>query len=118
MIQATTPTVVLTLPETVDLTTAREIYVSFRQRSAPLSPEPYSSVLTKTLGADVWLTGTHIINVYLSQAETLAFEPCKAVEVQVNWITAGGDREATLIETIKIFDNIIDSVIGDDPGDV
>ena len=111
MIQATTPTVILTLPDTIDLTTAQEIYVSFRQRSAPLSTNPYSNVLTKTLGDDVWLTGTHQINVYLSQTETLAFEPCKAVEVQVNWLTAGGDREATLIETLKVSDNILDEVI-------
>ncbi len=107
MIQATTPTVILTLPNTVDLTTAQEVYVSFRQRSALAA----NNVLTKTLGPSVWLADGHTINVYLTQTETLGFIPSRAIEVQVNWITAGGDREATLIATMGIADNIINEVI-------
>lgn len=107
MIRATTPTVILTLPETVDLTTADEIYVTFRQQRAAIPSPVYTTELTKT---DVTLDGTHTIYVYLSQAETLAFTPNKPIEVQVNWLK-DGVREATLISTLTISDNLIPEVI-------
>lgn len=106
MIQATTPTVILTLPNTVDLSTAQEVYVSFRQRSALAA----NNVLTKTLGPSVWLADGHTINVYLTQTETLGFIPSRAIEVQVNWIT-NGTREATLIAYLNISNNLIPEVI-------
>ena len=101
MIQATSPTIILTLPNTVDLSTAQAVYVTFRQ-------EPI--VLTKTIGPDVWLADDNVINVYLSQEETLSFTPHKAIEVQVNWIK-DGVREATLIAMISISNNLIPEVI-------
>lgn len=102
MIQATTPTLTLTLPETIDLSTAKTVLVTFSQ---------YNTTLTKSLGSDVWLSANNVISVYLSQEETLKFIPNKSASVQVNWITENDVRVATSIGTINITSNLIPEVL-------
>lgn len=102
MIQATTPTLTLTLPETIDLSTAQEVLVTFQQ---------YETTLTKTLNDNVFLTSANVISVYLSQEETLMFIPNKIVNVQVNWIENSGARAATSIGQISMTSNLIPKVI-------
>lgn len=104
MIRATTPTVVLTLPDTVDISSAPAVYVTFSQPNL---------TITKELGDDMWITGTHVINVYLSQTETLQFPLARPISIQANWITSSGAREATLIESVWMSGNLIPEVIGE-----
>ena len=110
MIQATTPSFILILPETVDLTTAQAVYATFRQHSSGLAHK-ITTKLTKTLGPDMYLDGTHTINVMLTQAESLQFTPGLPAEAQVNWITAANRREATRIAEFEVSENLIPEVI-------
>lgn len=102
MIQATTPTLTLTLPETVDLSTAQTILVTFEQ---------YDTELTKTLNDGVEIGATNnVLLVYLTQEETLLFVPNKAASVQVNWFDNGA-RIASEIGKVIITPNLIAEVI-------
>lgn len=81
--RGTTPTLTLTFSDPdLDLTTASDVYVTFRFGETPL---------TKT-GEDLVIT-EKTIEVFLSQTETLAF-PEGPVEVQANWMK-GGKRAAS-----------------------
>lgn len=71
MHQGITPTITLTLPETIDLTYANNVYVTFVCGNKKLQ---------KT-GSDLAIDGNEI-EVTLTQEETLAM---KTVYVQVNW---------------------------------
>lgn len=102
MIQATTPTLTLTIPNTFDLSTAQLVLVSFSQ---------YETTLTKELGDSMWLMESNVIAVTLSQEETLMFIPRKQVEVQVNWITENGARCATNRGALSFGKNLIPEVI-------
>lgn len=111
MIRATTPTVILTLPTTVDLMTAQEVYVTFSQAAPSIFTPAVKNSITKTLGPDVQLHDGHTIYAYLNQAETLKFNAEADVGVQVNWITSGGDREATLIAYFRLSENLLPEVL-------
>lgn len=102
MIQATTPTLTLTLPKTIDLSTAQTILVTFEQ---------YDTELTKTLNDGVEIGATNnVLLVYLTQEETLMFIPKKIVNVQVNWFDNGA-RIASEIGKIQLTENLIAEVI-------
>lgn len=75
MITGTTPTYTLTLPETIDLSQASNVYVSFSDKSG--------TELVRKTGADLTISA-NVINVFLSQAETLSF-PLGTILIQVNW---------------------------------
>ena len=74
MYKGITPTFTLTLPETVDLDLASNVYVTFGRRG--------NKILEKT-GGDLAIED-NTIAVFLSQEETLAL-PSGEVQIQVNW---------------------------------
>lgn len=98
IIQATTPTFVISLPNAVDLTAARTIEFSLRQ---------YRTVISKT---DVTLDGTHTVRVGLTQRESLGFTAGEA-ELQLNWVYEDGSRGAIYKIKINILDNLVKRVI-------
>jgi hypothetical protein len=98
--KGTTPTLTLTFPEnTVDLTTASNVYVTFAWST---------KTLTKT-GSDLAVS-PHSIDVYLTQAETLRF-PVGAVKVQANWVFSDGSREASNISSYDFTANLLEKVL-------
>lgn len=102
MIKATTPTITLTLPDNIDLTSADAIYVTFSQ---------FDVTLTKTLGEDVELISPYVIAVTLTQEESLMFVATNyPVNVQVNWMV-NGTRIATEIGQLILSPNLIPEVI-------
>lgn len=105
MINATTPTEVLYLPESIDLTAADEIYATFSQTALGKT-----IAVTKTIGEGAQLVDAHTISVDFTQAETLQFVPRFPVEVQVNWIV-GTRRYGTDIGTVSVKKNLIPEVI-------
>ena len=94
MTRGTTPTFTLTLPETVDLSLAAKVYATFKQDTKKL---------TKT-GDDITV-GSHTVDVFLSQEETLSFYGGD-VEVQLNWTYDDGKRACTNIVTIHVLKNL------------
>lgn len=74
-----TPTITLTLPETVNLEQADNVYVTFTCGKGKL---------TKT-GGDL-IIDENVVNVYLTQTDTLSFTG-GTVHIQVNWTYTEGD---------------------------
>lgn len=98
VVRGTTPTFTLTFPETVDLTEADNVYVTFTSGS---------NILTKTGNAlDV---SAHEVSVYLTQAETFGFDT-GVVEIQVNW-TLSGNRLASEIKKYSISKQLLNEVL-------
>lgn len=99
MVQATTPTFVLTLPDTVDLTEPIHFYFTLRQ--GPVRIEKADS--------DLVVDG-QTISVYLSQAETLTLTP-GIVKLQLNWTYTNGSRAASEIVSVSVTENLLKEVI-------
>ena len=78
-----TPTFTFRGPQDLDMTLARQIWVTF---STPDERE----ILTKT-GNDVTAVA-NTVQVYLTQNETLRM-PSRNVKVQLNWVYQDGSRE-------------------------
>ena len=94
MVQGTTPTFILTLPNTVDLTAVSNLYFSLEQGSTKLQ---------KT-GSSLSIDGQNI-SVYLTQAETLKFNTGRA-NLQLNWTYPDGSCLASpsFLEMTKAFE--------------
>lgn len=107
--RGTTPVFRLTFEEEeLDLTTARNVYVTFK---APVKLSPYKSaykVLTKT-GDDLEVSEKEVL-VYLSQLETLEF-PEGNVKIQANWTTAEGNRIASGVVTYPMTEQLLLKVV-------
>lgn len=99
MIRGTTPTFTLTINDTVDLTEAANVYVTFHSRQGDL---------TKT-GDDLEISA-NVVNVYLTQEETLSFVVGRC-ELQINWTYNDGSRACTNIVTVDVGANLINEVL-------
>lgn len=102
MYKLTTPTLKLSLPESVDLSEAVNVYVT-------LSDKKNNEILTKS-GADVSIDD-NVISVDYSQEETKTFPD--EVQAQVNWIYNDGGlikRDATTIVKIRVYKNLLNEV--------
>ena len=99
--RGTTPTFVLTFPEAsgINLTLARNVYVTFCSGS---------KTLTKT-GEDLELTET-TISVFLNQAETLAFSD-GLVKIQANWTMSDGSRAASEVVRYQLTEQLLQKVV-------
>lgn len=99
MVQATTPTFVLTLPDTVDLTEPIHFYFTLRQ----------GNVRIEKADSDLVIDG-QTISVYLSQAETLTLTT-GIVKLQLNWTYTNGSRAASEIVSVNVTENLLKEVI-------
>lgn len=103
MYRGTTPTFTFNLPDTVDLTEADGVFVTFSRKS-------YDAVFTKT-GEDIEVSA-HQVDVYLDQKETIRLP--KTVLIQLAWIYVdkGKVRRAeTKIIEVTTERSLIDSEI-------
>lgn len=96
MIQYTTPTFILTLPETVDLSLADTIIFSLRQGCFAIN---------KTVTAD-----GQDVSVFLSQEETARLKPGMCA-IQLNWTYADGTRACSNIVNVRVGANLLKEVI-------
>lgn len=99
MVQATTPTFILTLPDTVDLSQAANIYFSLRQ----------NGVHIEKTGEDLTVDG-QTVSVYLSQAETIQLISGTA-QIQLNWTYANGARACSNIVSVQVTENLLKEVV-------
>ena len=98
MVRGTTPTFVLTISDnTIDLTEALNVYVTFKQNATVINKK----------GEDIVVTA-HQVDVYLSQKETLKFVE-GSLEIQLNWTYVNGERACSNITTIDVEKNLIGS---------
>ena len=97
MVQATTPTFILTLPSDIDLGEAQNVYFTLRQ-----GPTFVNKKVTTISGNTAYVS--------LTQAETVALMQGTA-SVQLNWTYSGGLRAASKIVNINIDGNLLTGVI-------
>ena len=99
MVQYTTPTFVLTLPNTVDLTLVQNLYFTLTQGKLELQ---------KT-GDSLVVDGQNV-SVYLTQEESGRFANGKA-SLQLNWTYANGARACSTIVAVDVGRNLLDEVV-------
>lgn len=99
MVQATTPTFILTLPNTVDLSEAVNIYFSLRQGKTHIE---------KT--GDALVIDGQTVSVYLSQIETLQLLAGTA-QLQLNWTYSHGERACSEIVPVSVTENLLKRVV-------
>ena len=99
--KGTQPTFSLTFPETLYLTAATDVHVTFKSGQTKLD---------KT-GEDLAVTA-HQIDVSFSQEESLTFA-VGMIEVQANWLM-NGKRQASEVSTYEVSRQLLNEVIGDD----
>ena len=105
MIRATTPTFIFTIKsDTLDLTQAESIYVTFSQGSKKITKD----------GEDVTIDGTKTVSVWLTQEESLALSEGE-MEVQINWTyeDAYGNhrRAATVVKSICVTNQLLRRIL-------
>lgn len=100
MIRATTPTYILTLPESaeVDLTEMTEVHFTLVQGK------------NNKIDKIVEPTDSKTVEVTLAQGETLSLMDGSA-EIQLNWIDADGKRGATYVQTIRVDKQLLNEVL-------
>lgn len=79
VLRGTTPTVILVMPETVDVSGASSAYLSFGQ----LGKEVFSIPLARLTLSDNTCTAT------LTQAETLSLSSDQQTKIQLRWVKEG-----------------------------
>lgn len=99
MVQATTPTFILTLPNTVDLTLVDSLWFSLKQGS---------TIINKT-GESLVIEG-QTVSVYLTQAETMQFYSGMA-RLQLNLVYPDGSRACSNIVPVEVGENLIKEVL-------
>lgn len=97
--QGVTPTIIMRVPESIDLTDAAYHYVTFKQGKKLL--------LEMTDGFTV---SEHQVEIYLPQESTILFN-AGAVEIQLNWVYATGQRGATVPKNIVVRENHLREVL-------
>ena len=107
MIRATTPTFTLTIKsETLNLSEAENIYVSFAQGRG--------MYLEKT-GSDIELTAPRTVAVWLSQEDSLSLNEKEPLEIQINWTYLDGNsnvrRAATKPKSVQVTKQLLKRVI-------
>lgn len=96
----TTPVFTLTFSEkTLDLTQARDVFVTFVQAD---------KAITKT-GEDLDVT-EKTIRVYFSQEDSAAFY-VGDVNIQANWVTGDGNRAASEVVKYQFTEQLLKQVI-------
>lgn len=102
MYKGTTPTFTLTFPTSVDLSLARNVYVTFSNGAATLQKTGSALEIEE-----------NIIKVFLTQEETLSF-PAGDTVLQVNWTYSDNGvikRAASEIVSVNMRDNLENEVL-------
>lgn len=100
MVQATTPTFILTLPGSVDPSNMENVYFSLVQNNVNIM---------KT-DQDITIDGQSIY-VSLSQVDTVKLIPGTA-KIQLNWTYPNGNRACSQIVQINVTENLLKEVVG------
>lgn len=99
MIQYTTPTFILTLPETVDLSLVQNLYFTLTQGKTELQK-----------AGDSLVVEGQTVSVFLSQEESGKFTNGKA-SLQLNWTYGNGARCCSTIVAVDVGRNLLDEVV-------
>lgn len=99
MTQATTPTFILTLPNSVDLSQAENVYFTLRQNNVSIQKSTN----------DLMIEG-QTVSVFLSQLDTLQLTAGTA-QMQLNWTYENGSRACSNIVSVNVTENLLKAVV-------
>lgn len=102
MTRGTTPTFILTFPETADFGDAKDIIVTFADQTGRV-----------LLEKDAPYVHDNVVEVTLTQEETLAL-PVAKLQLQVNWTYENGSeskRACSNIEQVSVCKNLHNEVM-------
>ena len=102
MVQATTPTFILTLPSTIDLSTAEHVVFSVEQDFVSIHKDESNMTINE-----------NVVTVSLDQDDTVSLSKGFA-KIQLNWTYADGSRACSVIKEIPVSANLYKDVISDD----
>ena len=103
MFRGTTPTFIFTLPDTVDLDEATNVYVSFSVKDREIM----------RLTGEALTVDENTVSVYMTQEQTLAM-PVGTILTQINWTYQDGQltkRACTEIKRIYLQKSLADEVL-------
>lgn len=111
MRQYTTPTLELRIAGVV-LDADDKVWVSLEQGPDDTPNHAWTKHLDIEIAPeDVDVDGTDtVVNMTLTQNQSAGFAPGR-VNVQVNWVTAGGKRSATDIKRMDVGRNLMEQVV-------
>ena len=99
MVQATTPTFTLTLPNTIDLSEAEHIVFSLEQDFVSVHKDESDMTINE-----------NVVTVSLNQDDTVSLSKGFA-KIQLNWTYDDGTRAATKVKTVDVSENLFRDVI-------
>lgn len=99
MVQFTTPTFILTLPNDVDLSQASNVFFTLTQGKTEINKSGDSLVIDG-----------QTVSVYMTQEETGRFVNGKA-SLQLNWTYGNGARACSNIVSVDVGRNLLDEVV-------
>lgn len=99
MVQATTPTFILKLPQDVDLGEATHVYFTLKQNEAEIEKSDTDLTIDE-----------NEVSVYLSQAETLMLSVGRA-RLQLNWTYENGSRACSTVAVVEVTENLLKEVV-------
>lgn len=101
MMQATTPTFILTLPSTVNLNEAEHVVFTIEQDGFSVSKDETGDMLIDQ----------NVVTVTLQQSDTVNFSKSPKARIQLNWTYSDGSRGASKIKELNVDENLYKDVI-------
>lgn len=99
MVQATTPTFILTLPDSIDLSNADHVVFSIEQDFIAVHKDETDMTIE-----------TNVITVKLDQEDTVHLTKGNA-KIQLNWTYSDGSRASSKTKIIPVDENLYKDVI-------
>jgi hypothetical protein len=100
ILQATTPTFIITVPNYIDLSTVDNLCFSLKQNNNVLIHKYMDSLAVDG----------QTVSVFLTQLDTLQLSAGQAT-IQLNWLYGDGTRGGTREEVITVLDNLLKEVM-------
>ena len=104
-IRGTSPTIKLMVPESINLREASKIYATFEQGKLHITKNSTDD------GVYIVEQTNNVVAVPFTQEETLAFAEGVNVDIQLNWLTPLGERNATCVCSIRFGKQLLEEVI-------
>ena len=102
-IRGTSPTIKLMVPESINLREASIIYATFEQGKL--------EVTKSSADNQIEFISDNVIAVSFTQEETFRFKEGANVDIQLNWKTPQGKRNATEVRSIRFGRQLLEEVI-------
>ena len=95
-----TTTITITVPESIDLTSVKHVYLTFVQDTKKIRKVDNELIIAE-----------HEVSYKMTQAETLSYSIESPISIQLNWTYFDGSRGQTKIVKIRVDDTLEPEVL-------